>query len=617
MVVGQEYESGMITYILKIGDVGYDPNKIKGFCTSLEDLSENPVYFSNTLDAFYGTLDTIYDGDFNSHLIISGNGTIESAPELCANYNAGGFTNWVMPTRDQLGLISALRTELDLKPYNYLTSTEYSATAFYVRDMNDYSEQVTGKEYPGYLRAVREFEVDIPNNFVRLVMLDKDNVNYISISYWETFFNTKFSNYKMVKSDTNIEITLYKTSELTLSVDLFKNNSTLFEFETDLVTIIPTNCFYNCQNLFSLKVSNAEILGDYSFYRTYSLSSLTFNKVKRILTGVFKESKITSILIPNCIYVGDEAFQGCSLLISISLDSCIDILDYSFQNCTALTSVSTPMITSIGSYTFKGCSVLTTINSKTCLSVGDYTFQDCVLLSNVNLPLVMVIGNSMFRNCQGLLTISLPRVIVIGNACFQDCYNLTTVYLPTLKTTGTYCFDNCFSLTDVYIPLIEYISQFMFSGCSSLLTLTADNCQYIDENGLYNCASLTDLSFPKLTSIKDLGVNSCGGLININIPLCVELISYSGPTFVGCYYVETLIISKYLQYNNYNDEDGSIQQLRIDSGGVVVTFISDLTNKLDNIGGTYPNYADNAAAITGGLKVGEFYRTGDFFKVVH
>jgi hypothetical protein len=30
-----------------------------------------------------------------------------------------------------------------------------------------------------------------------------------------------------------------------------------------------------------------------------------------------------------------------------------------------------------------------------------------------------------------------------------------------------------------------------------------------------------------------------------------------------------------------------------------------------------PEYADNAAALEGGLTVGQVYRTGDFLKVVH
>lgn len=30
-----------------------------------------------------------------------------------------------------------------------------------------------------------------------------------------------------------------------------------------------------------------------------------------------------------------------------------------------------------------------------------------------------------------------------------------------------------------------------------------------------------------------------------------------------------------------------------------------------------PEYADNAAAVTGGLNVGDIYRTGDVLKIVH
>ena len=43
------------------------------------------------------------------------------------------------------------------------------------------------------------------------------------------------------------------------------------------------------------------------------------------------------------------------------------------------------------------------------------------------------------------------------------------------------------------------------------------------------------------------------------------------------------------------------------------------TVPIENSGGTavVPEHADNAAALSAGLTIGNFYRTGDFLKVVH
>lgn len=618
MVVGQEYENGLIAYILKVGDVGFESNKIKGFIVSLDDISESVEFWSDDISNNNYTSTDLFGGALNTDLIIGGIGTMESAALLCKNYRGGGYTNWYLPSSSQLELIANIKYELQtLKEEIYLSSSEFDNGNYIGVDMTSLTLVNVEKSEPHFVRAVRDFELDISSKYVRMKFTDVYNSNYSDINYWNTFFNTEFVNYKVIRYDSYIEVTLFNGNDITLSVDSFKNNLYILSFESDLITIIPTNCFYNCQNLQLFNTPNVEIVGNRSFYRTYDLTSLTFNKVKRILDGGFEESRLTSILIPNCIYVGNNSFKNCLYLTSISLDSVINILDSAFQYCETLTTVLTPMLTSIGNYSFADCDLLTTINSKTCLSIGNYTFQNCILLTTVNLPLLMVVGHGMFNNCQGLLTISLPRVIIIGDYCFQNCIGLTTVYLPNLKTSGIYCFDTCVELTDVYIPLIEYVSQFMFNNCSGLLTLTAENCQYIDENGLANCGALTDISFPKLTSIKDSGLYSCGGLININIPLCIELELITQPAFAGCYSVLTLNTSKYLQYNNSGDEDGSIQQLRLDSGSVVVTFVSDLTNKLDNIGGSYPEYTDNADALANGRKVGQFYRTTDTFKVVH
>jgi hypothetical protein len=45
--------------------------------------------------------------------------------------------------------------------------------------------------------------------------------------------------------------------------------------------------------------------------------------------------------------------------------------------------------------------------------------------------------------------------------------------------------------------------------------------------------------------------------------------------------------------------------------------INELQNAEKELKASLPEFADNAAAITGGLEAGAFYRSGDFVKVVH
>jgi hypothetical protein len=58
-------------------------------------------------------------------------------------------------------------------------------------------------------------------------------------------------------------------------------------------------------------------------------------------------------------------------------------------------------------------------------------------------------------------------------------------------------------------------------------------------------------------------------------------------------------------------------------GAVVASFPATVSNNYSVQDGTdlelqtVPEYNDNAAAISGGLKVGEKYRTGDALKIVH
>lgn len=71
-----------------------------------------------------------------------------------------------------------------------------------------------------------------------------------------------------------------------------------------------------------------------------------------------------------------------------------------------------------------------------------------------------------------------------------------------------------------------------------------------------------------------------------------------------------------LRFGTFNDDVSVNSDLfTISNNGNVAIGTTNPTSKLQVVG--LPEYADNAAALAGGLTVGAFYRTGDILKVVH
>jgi len=124
--IGQSVAGGTVYYV--------DCTGLHGLIVSTVDLGANtaPWGCSGTLVGASGT--AIYTGLANTNAILAGCATAGIAARLCASYNAGGlnlpgFTNWYLPSIDEVKLMYA--SGLVTAPssvYTYMSSTESSAT---------------------------------------------------------------------------------------------------------------------------------------------------------------------------------------------------------------------------------------------------------------------------------------------------------------------------------------------------------------------------------------------------------------------------------------------------------------------------------------------------------
>ena len=114
-------------------------------------------------------------------------------------------------------------------------------------------------------------------------------------------------------------------------------------------------------------------------------------------------------------------------------------MEYAFYNVSRLHSISLTNCSYIGYQAFYYCLALTSVNLPLCKSFGKNFIGDC----------------STFIYCSGLSIVKIPLCSFIGNYTFADCINLKELYLNSVSSVATISsntFKNCPNLTSVYVP---------------------------------------------------------------------------------------------------------------------------------------------------------------------
>lgn len=157
--VGDKYGGGIIVYIFKPSDYGYVEDEIHGIIASTKDLPET-YSWSNSYKQTGADNERVGYATSNTRLITAVMGKGSYAAFECVDYNYNDFSDWLLPTIDELKILYELKQKNVLK--NFQPASYWSSTELY----NDAAKGIhfdTGeianyyKEGKAFIRPIRYF----------------------------------------------------------------------------------------------------------------------------------------------------------------------------------------------------------------------------------------------------------------------------------------------------------------------------------------------------------------------------------------------------------------------------------------------------------------------------